>query len=109
MRGPSHSNFVCCSWVRGDNDICRMDVFDTIPIKGTVVIGEGEMDEAPMLYIGEKLGTGYGPQVNVAVDPLERTNIVGTGTWNELTVLAVADHSNLLHAPDMYKINIVRE
>ena len=45
------------------------DVFDTIPMKGTVVIGEGEMDEAPMLYIGEKLGTGYGPRVDVAVDP----------------------------------------
>ena len=52
------------------------DVFDTIPMKGTVVIGEGEMDEAPMLYIGEKLGTGYGPRVDVAVDPLEGTNIV---------------------------------
>lgn len=44
-------------------------VFDTVPMKGTVVIGEGEMDEAPMLYIGEKLGTGYGPRVDVAVDP----------------------------------------
>ncbi|GAA3324738.1 hypothetical protein GCM10020331_053790 [Ectobacillus funiculus] len=79
------------------------DVFDTIPMKGTVVIGEGEMDEAPMLYIGEKkLGTGYGPRVDVAVDPLEGTNIVAAGTWNALTVLAVADHGNLLHAPDMY-------
>lgn len=78
------------------------DVFDTIPMKGTVVIGEGEMDEAPMLYIGEKLGTGYGPRVDVAVDPLEGTNIVAQGTWNALAVLAVADHGNLLHAPDMY-------
>jgi fructose-1,6-bisphosphatase II len=78
------------------------DVFDTIPMKGTVVIGEGEMDEAPMLYIGEKLGTGYGPRVDVAVDPLEGTNIVAAGTWNALTVLAVADHGHLLHAPDMY-------
>ncbi|MFP3126090.1 class II fructose-bisphosphatase [Ectobacillus funiculus] len=78
------------------------DVFDTIPMKGTVVIGEGEMDEAPMLYIGEKLGTGYGPRVDVAVDPLEGTNIVAAGSWNSLTVLAVADHGNLLHAPDMY-------
>lgn len=78
------------------------DVFDTIPMKGTVVIGEGEMDEAPMLYIGEKLGTGYGPRVDVAVDPLEGTNIVATGGWNALAVLAVADHGNLLHAPDMY-------
>ncbi|OEH93293.1 class II fructose-bisphosphatase [Bacillus solimangrovi] len=78
------------------------DVFDTVPMKGTVVIGEGEMDEAPMLYIGEKLGTGYGPRVDVAVDPLEGTNIVAQGTWNALAVLAVADHGNLLHAPDMY-------
>ncbi|KGA96972.1 fructose 1,6-bisphosphatase [Alkalihalobacillus alcalophilus ATCC 27647 = CGMCC 1.3604] len=78
------------------------DVFDTIPMKGTVVIGEGEMDEAPMLYIGEKLGNGYGPRVDVAVDPLEGTNIVAAGQWNALAVLAVADHGNLLHAPDMY-------
>lgn len=78
------------------------NVFDTIPMKGTVVIGEGEMDEAPMLYIGEKLGTGYGPRVDVAVDPLEGTNIVSSGGWNALAVLAVADHGNLLHAPDMY-------
>ena len=78
------------------------DVFDTIPMKGTVVIGEGEMDEAPMLYIGEKLGNGYGPRVDVAVDPLEGTNIVASGGWNALAVVAVADHGNLLHAPDMY-------
>ena len=74
------------------------DVFDTIPMKGTVVIGEGEMDEAPMLYIGEKLGTGYGPRVDVAVDPLEGTNIVAAGGWNALAVIAIADHGNLLHA-----------
>lgn len=78
------------------------DVFDTVPMKGTVVIGEGEMDEAPMLYIGEKLGTGYGPRVDVAVDPLEGTNIVASGGWNALAVIAVADNGNLLHAPDMY-------
>lgn len=78
------------------------DVFDTIPMKGTVVIGEGEMDEAPMLYIGEKLGNGYGPRVDVAVDPLEGTNIVAYGQWNALAVLAVADNGQLLNAPDMY-------
>lgn len=77
-------------------------VFDTIPMRGTVVIGEGEMDEAPMLYIGEKLGTGTGPLVDVAVDPLEGTNIVARGTWNALSVIAIADGGNLLHAPDMY-------
>lgn len=77
-------------------------VFDTIPMRGTVVIGEGEMDEAPMLYIGEKLGTGTGPLVDVAVDPLEGTNIVARGSWNALSVIAIADGGNLLHAPDMY-------
>jgi fructose-1,6-bisphosphatase II len=78
------------------------DVFNMIPMKGTVVIGEGEMDEAPMLYIGEKLGTGFGPRLDVAVDPLEGTDIVASGSWNGMAVLAVADHGNLLHAPDMY-------
>jgi fructose-1,6-bisphosphatase II len=77
-------------------------VFDTIPMEGTVVIGEGEMDEAPMLYIGERLGTGSPPEVDVAVDPLEGTNIVAKGLWNALSVVAVADRGNLLHAPDMY-------
>ncbi|MFD2044404.1 class II fructose-bisphosphatase [Ornithinibacillus salinisoli] len=78
------------------------DVFDTIPMQGKVVIGEGEMDEAPMLYIGEELGTGAGPLVDVAVDPLEGTNIVANGTWNALAVIAIADQGKLLHAPDMY-------
>lgn len=78
-------------------------VFDTVPMQGTVVIGEGEIDDAPMLYIGEKLGAdGGGPVVDVAVDPLEGTNIVASGTWNALSVLAIADGGNLLHAPDMY-------
>lgn len=77
-------------------------VFDTIPMNGTVVIGEGEMDEAPMLYIGEELGTGDGPEIDIAVDPLEGTSIVASGGWNAMTVLAVADRGNLLHAPDMY-------
>ncbi|MDP4105887.1 MAG: fructose-bisphosphatase class II, partial [Bacillota bacterium] len=77
-------------------------VFDTVPMKGTVVIGEGEMDEAPMLYIGEKLGTGWGPHVDVAVDPLEGTEILAAGGWNALAVIAIADEGNLLHAPDMY-------
>ncbi|WP_060209472.1 class II fructose-bisphosphatase [Sporosarcina koreensis] len=77
-------------------------VFDTIPMQGVVVIGEGEMDEAPMLYIGEELGTGQGPEVDVAVDPLEGTNIVASGGWNALAVIAIADKGNLLNAPDMY-------
>ena len=76
-------------------------VFDTIDIDGTVVIGEGEMDEAPMLYIGEKLGRGKGA-VDVAVDPLEGTNIVAKGLWNAITVVAVSPSGTMLHAPDMY-------
>lgn len=78
------------------------NVFDTVPMRGKVVIGEGEMDEAPMLYIGEELGTGEGPEVDVAVDPLEGTSIVANGQWNALAVIAIADRGNLLHAPDMY-------
>ncbi|UFU00777.1 class II fructose-bisphosphatase [Radiobacillus kanasensis] len=78
------------------------DVFDTIPMRGTVVIGEGEMDEAPMLYIGEKLGSREGPEVDIAVDPLEGTSIVAAGGSNALAVVAIADKGNLLHAPDMY-------
>jgi fructose-1,6-bisphosphatase II len=77
-------------------------MFDTIPMRGTVVIGEGEMDEAPMLYIGEKLGLGYMPEVDVAVDPLEGTNIVAKGQWNAISVVAISDRGGLLHAPDMY-------
>lgn len=77
-------------------------VFDTVDLDGVVVIGEGEMDEAPMLYIGEQLGTGNGPKVDIAVDPLEGTNIVASGAPNALTVLAIAERGTLLHAPDMY-------
>lgn len=77
-------------------------VFDTVQIDGTVVIGEGEMDEAPMLYIGEKLGTGNPPCVDVAVDPLEGTNVVAKGLTGAISVLAVAEQGTLLHAPDMY-------
>lgn len=77
-------------------------VFDTVQIDGTVVIGEGEMDEAPMLYIGEKLGTGSSPVVDVAVDPLEGTNVVAKGLTGAISVLAVAEQGCLLHAPDMY-------
>lgn len=77
-------------------------MFDTVDMDGSVVIGEGEMDEAPMLYIGEKLGTGCPPEVDVAVDPLEGTNIVAKGLWNAMAVVAVAPKGTLLHAPDMY-------
>jgi len=77
-------------------------VFDTVHINGTVVIGEGEMDEAPMLYIGEKVGASAEPRVDVAVDPLEGTNLVAKGLPNALSVVAVAPRGCLLHAPDIY-------
>jgi len=77
-------------------------MFDTVSVDGVVVIGEGEMDEAPMLYIGEKVGTGVPPQVDIAVDPLEGTNIVAKGLTGAISVLAVAPRGSLLHAPDMY-------
>lgn len=77
-------------------------MFDSVNMDGIVVIGEGELDEAPMLYIGERLGTTTGPQVDIAVDPLEGTNIVAKGHNNAMAVIAVADRGTLLHAPDMY-------
>jgi len=75
--------------------------FDALAIDGTVVIGEGERDEAPMLYIGEKVGCG-GPKVDIALDPLEGTTICATGAPNALAVIAMADGGNLLHCPDTY-------
>ncbi len=82
--------------------VAMRKMFDSVNMAGTVVIGEGELDEAPMLYIGEKLGTGNGPAVDIAVDPLEGTTIVAKGHSNAMTVIAVADKGTLLHAPDMY-------
>ena len=75
--------------------------FDTVQIDGTVVIGEGEMDEAPMLYIGERVGAG-GPAMDIAVDPLEGTTLTSKGGPNALAVLALAERGNFLHAPDIY-------
>jgi len=75
--------------------------FDSVPISGTVVIGEGELDEAPMLYIGEKVGSG-GPEVDIAVDPVEGTNLVAKGRPGAIAVFACAPKGCLLHAPDMY-------
>ena len=76
-------------------------MFDTVNISGTVVIGEGEMDEAPMLYIGEHVGAG-GPEVDIAVDPVEGTNLVAKGQPGAIAVIAIAPKGCLLHAPDMY-------
>jgi fructose-1,6-bisphosphatase II / sedoheptulose-1,7-bisphosphatase len=71
-------------------------------IDGTVVIGEGEMDEAPMLFIGEKVGTGSGPKVDIAVDPLEGTTLCAKNMPGSIATLAMADHGAMLHAPDIY-------
>jgi fructose-1,6-bisphosphatase II len=86
---------------------------DTVSMDGTIVIGEGERDKAPMLYIGEKVGLAARdkhhqyPAVNIAVDPLEGTNLCATGEPNAITVLAASDHGGLLHAPDLYMEKIV--
>src|SRR5580698_9422936 len=75
---------------------------NALNIDGTVVIGEGERDEAPMLYIGEKVGTGEGPKIDIALDPLEGTTITAKGAANALAVLAMADDGGFLNAPDVY-------
>src|SRR5690349_17947920 len=86
---------------------------DSVEIDGTVVIGEGERDEAPMLYIGEKVGLATHapkalfPEVDIAVDPLEGTNLCATGAANSITVLAASERNGLLHAPDLYMEKIV--
>src|SRR6476659_1659006 len=90
-------------------------VMDTGPIDGTIVIGEGERDEAPMLYIGEKVGMahlsgGAGsrfPAIDIAVDPLEGTNLCATGASNAIAVLAASNRGGLLHAPDLYMEKLV--
>jgi fructose-1,6-bisphosphatase class II len=99
----------CARWTgRGDEkaaDQAAVDAmrkaFDALAIDGTVVIGEGERDEAPMLYIGEKVGSG-GPKVDIALDPLEGTTICATGAPNALSVIAMGDGGNLLNCPDTY-------
>ena len=75
---------------------------DSVGINGTVVIGEGEMDEAPMLYIGEKVGSGVAPEVDIAVDPLEGTSICAKGMNGSIATIAMAPRGGFLHAPDMY-------
>jgi fructose-1,6-bisphosphatase II / sedoheptulose-1,7-bisphosphatase len=75
---------------------------NALAIEGTVVIGEGERDEAPMLYIGEKVGTGHGPKIDIALDPLEGTTITAKGGSNALAVIAMAEAGGFLNAPDVY-------
>lgn len=78
------------------------DALNKLEIDGKVVIGEGERDEAPMLYIGEKVGTGNGPKVDIALDPLEGTTLTAKAMSNALAVVAMAQGGTLLHAPDVY-------
>ncbi len=88
------------------------ETMDTVPMRGTIVIGEGERDEAPMLYIGEKVGAKFPdgmevPEVDIAVDPLEGTNLCATGAPGSITVLAASERGGLLNAPDCYMEKIV--
>ena len=77
-------------------------MMDSVDCNATVVIGEGERDEAPMLFIGEKVGSGIGPELEIAVDPLEGTTICANGGYNSISVMAIGDKGNLMHAPDTY-------
>jgi fructose-1,6-bisphosphatase II len=118
---------IACAHTMGQGDRHKSDqvaveamreVMDTVPIDGTIVIGEGERDEAPMLFIGEKVGLVHaknlsGPmpvrfdEVDIAVDPLEGTNLCATGAPNAIAVLAASNKGGLLHAPDLYMEKLV--
>jgi fructose-1,6-bisphosphatase class II len=115
---------IACAHTMGQGDRHKSDqvaveamreALDTVPIDGTIVIGEGERDEAPMLYIGEKVGMaakakfpwGTLPAVEIAVDPLEGTNLCATGEPNAIAVLAASSKGGLLHAPDLYMEKLV--
>ena len=109
VRVTEAAGIAAAKWIgRGDKNAAdgaaveaMRHAFDSVAISGTVVIGEGEMDEAPMLYIGEKVGIG-GPEMDIAVDPLEGTEIVAKGAANGMAVIALADKGRFLHAPDIY-------
>ncbi len=114
---------IACAHTMGQGDRPKSDqaaveamrkCMDSVPIDGTIVIGEGERDEAPMLFIGEKVGMAargesgaHLPQVDIAVDPLEGTNLCALGTPNAIAVLAASERGGLLHAPDLYMEKLV--
>ena len=116
---------IACAHTMGQGDRHRSDqvavetmrkTMDSVPIDGTIVIGEGERDEAPMLYIGERVGMAHAmrgskvsgfPQVDIAVDPLEGTNLCATGAPGAIAVLAASTSGGLLHAPDLYMEKLV--
>ena len=115
---------IACAHTMGQGDRHKSDqvavetmrkCMDSVPIDGTIVIGEGERDEAPMLFIGERVGLAAKdghkgvelPKVDIAVDPLEGTNLCATGAPNAIAVLAASDRGGLLHAPDLYMEKLV--
>ncbi|PLX96332.1 MAG: fructose-bisphosphatase class II [Desulfuromonas sp.] len=110
VRVSEAAALACGRWVGMGDKIAADDAatnamrrtLEAIDIDGTVVIGEGEMDEAPMLYIGEKVGSGAAPEVDIAVDPLEGTNICAKGMQGAIATIALAPRGGFLHAPDMY-------
>lgn len=117
IRVTENAALAAAAWVgKGDRNSADMAAcegmrrtMETIDMCGTIVIGEGERDEAPMLYIGEKVGSGIGPKVQIAVDPLEGTNLCANGTPNAIAVLAacVEGDGTLMHAPDCYMEKLV--
>ena len=112
VRVTESAAMAASKWIgRGDNDAAddaaveaMRAALNELPIDGTVMIGEGERDEAPMLYIGEKVGSAQdgGPKIDIALDPLEGTTITANAGPNALAVLAIAEHGGLLNAPDVY-------
>lgn len=117
LRVTEEAALRCAKWVgkgeraAADQAACEgmRSMLAELNIDGTIVIGEGERDEAPMLYIGEKVGTGAGAKVSIAVDPLEGTNLCANGTPNAIAVLAAAvdEKGWLMHAPDCYMEKLV--
>jgi len=110
VRVTEAAALACGRWVGKGDKISADDAatqamrrtLDSVDISGTVVIGEGEMDEAPMLYIGEQVGNGNLPEVDIAVDPLEGTTICAKGMNGSIATIAMAPRGGFLHAPDMY-------
>ncbi|MBT4922448.1 MAG: class II fructose-bisphosphatase [Rickettsiales bacterium] len=110
VRVTEHAAIKASAWIgRGECDDADQaavnamrESLNQMDIDGTIVIGEGERDKAPMLYIGEKVGNGNGPEIDIALDPLEGTNLCATGSPNALAVIAFAKKGCFLHAPDVY-------
>ncbi|HEY3781186.1 MAG TPA: class II fructose-bisphosphatase [Fimbriimonadaceae bacterium] len=117
LRVTEAAALACARWVgKGDRNSADLAACESmrhtlneLDMAGTIVIGEGERDEAPMLFIGEEVGTGEGPKIQIAVDPLEGTNLCANGTPNAIAVLAasVEDEGFLMHAPDCYMEKLV--